>query len=174
MKQKKNQQLPNSLIMDQFSIFYTLALKYLQARQRSIEEMRSFLRKKKTPDELVEKVINKLTEKKFLNDEEFARLWIESRNRVKPRSEWLLKRELAAKGIARPIIDAIFQEISGENGDLERAKKVIERKVNKYLHLKRHEIYQKLGAFLARRGFDWDTSKSAIDDLLKDRYNTDE
>ena len=53
--------------------------------------------------------------------------------------------------------------------DLESAKKLVEKKFSKYKNMEKQEIYQKLGAFLARRGFGWDTIKKSIDDSLSNK-----
>lgn len=159
--------------MDHFEKYYTLALRYLQIRPRSEKEIVDYLRKKKITEAIILRVIAKLKEQKFLNDELFAKMWIESRNRSKPRSMWLLSRELQQKGVAKIIIDQVL-ETQGEQTDLALAKEAIERRIGKYKTLPRQEIYQKVGGFLARRGFNWETSKHAIDEVLKEGYNTEE
>jgi regulatory protein len=101
-------------------------------------------------------------------------LWVESRKRAKPRSTWLLKRELSQKGVADAIIVSLMGESSERGDDLSFAKDAIAKRIEKYRNLPRAEVYQKLGGFLARRGFSWDVSKAAIDALLKERYNDGE
>ena len=116
---------------------------------------------------IVDRVINKLKEQKFLNDEEFVKWWIESRLRFKPRSLRLIKLELKQKGISDEIIESGIgnQELGIEN-DLEQAKKLVEKRIGRVKNLSNKEIYQKLGSYLARRGFDWDTIKHSIDELI--------
>ena len=152
--------------------FYNSALRFLSYRPRSEKELRDKLKSKKASSEIVEKVIAKLKEQKFINDEEFARWWIESRLRFRPRSINLIKRELLQKGVDRDLIDAqisnlIHSTSSGQiSNELENAKKLINKKIMRYKSLSRQEIYQKLGSYLARRGFDWDTIKQSIDESL--------
>lgn len=160
--------------MDLFEKYYALSLKFLSYRQRSEKEIRDYLMRKKVAEETVDQIIAKLKEQRFLNDEEFARMWIESRNRSKPRSKRLLTLELKQKGISDEIIESqLGQVFDGQAGqklggkdDVFLAKKVIMRKVNKYKNLPKQEIYKKLGGMLARRGFDWETIKEAIDETL--------
>lgn len=160
--------------MDSFEKYYTHSLKYLSLRQRSEKEIVEYLKKKKAPEDIVQKIVSKLKEHRFLNDALFAKLWVESRNRTKPRSEWLLSRELEQKGVAKSVIKKLFENTRSKDNDLSFAKQALERRITKYKGLPRNEIYQKLGGFLARRGFDWETCKRAIDDLLKEGYNTRE
>ena len=142
-------------------------------RQRSEKEIIDYLKKKKVPEDLSVRIIAKLHEHRFLDDTLFAKMWVESRNRSKPRSKWLLSRELGQKGIARNIIEQLLDG-KGKDNDLALAKDAVGKRIMKYKDLPRTEIYQKVGGFLARRGFNWETSKRAIDELLKDRYNNNE
>lgn len=160
--------------MDLFEKYYTLSLKYLSFRQRSEKEIVNYLKKKKTSEEVIVRIIAKLREHKFLDDALFAKLWIDSRNRAKPRSKWLLTRELREKGVSQEIIETLLLTAGVVKSDLSLAREAIAKRIVKYRELPRQEIYQKVGGFLARRGFNWETSKRAIDDLLKEGYNSDE
>lgn len=161
--------------MDKFNKLYNSALKFLSFRSRSEKEVREYLVKKVVDGEEVEEVekiinliIEKLKEHKFLDDNEFAKQWIESRMRFKPRSKKLLLLELKQKGISEELIESQISNFQFQMpNDLETAQKLVEKKIAKYKELSRQEIYQKLGGFLARKGFDWDTTKQAIDDILK-------
>lgn len=116
---------------------------------------------------IINKVIQKLKEQKLINDEEFAKWWIEQRTQFKPRSLKLIKIELKQKGVADEIIE---YQISNSKyqimNDLERAKRLIEKRIERFRNLSKQEIYQKLGSYLARRGFDWETIKQSIDESL--------
>lgn len=154
--------------MDEFEKYYATALRFLGYRSRSEKEIRDNLTKKKAPSEVVETVISKLKAQKFVNDEKFAKAWIESRLRFKPRAIRLIKIELKQKGIDSEIIEKVLGNTETKIvSEVESAKKLVEKKIEKYKELPRQEIYQKLGGFLARRGFDWDTIKESIDDILK-------
>lgn len=158
--------------MDHVDKYYASALFYLQYRSRSEREIREYLKRKKASEEVVEHIVSKLKEQKFLDDEAFAKMWIESRIRSKPRSQRLLKIELRRKGIHEDIIDLVFDNTEGEVvGDTALAKKLAEKKIRRYTHLPREEIYVKLGSLLARHGFNWETIKTAIDEILKEGYN---
>lgn len=134
-------------------------------RPRSEKEIRDNLIKKKAPAEIIEQTIIKLKEQNFINDEEFAKWWVEQRNVFKPRALKLLKVELRQKGIADEIIEKITQD------DLEFAKKLVLKKINKYKNLPKEEIYQKLGRFLGQKGFNWGIIKQSIDEVLETQYN---
>jgi len=153
--------------MDEFSKFYDKALKFLSYRPRSEKEVKDNLLKKKAPDSIVQLVIKKLKEQKFLNDGEFAKWWIEQRTLVKPTGKRLIKFELKKKGIDKELIDEVFDSVEDlVHDELETARKLVQRKINKYKGLDRQKIYQRLGGFLSRRGFDYDTIKKSIDEFI--------
>jgi regulatory protein len=153
--------------MDSYERYYNSALKYLGMRPRSEKEVRDNLTKKKSPPDVIERVIAKLTEQKFLNDEEFTRWWIEQRTRVTPRSMRLIRLELMQKGISKEIIESAISNQQSVVGDKETARRIIEKRIDKMKGLKREEVYQKLGGYLARKGYNWDIIKNTIDELWR-------
>jgi regulatory protein len=153
--------------MDHYERYLNLAYFYLSIRNRSVKEMREYLTKKKAPEEVISKIISLLLEKKFLNDETFARSWVLNRARLKPKGKTFLKFELRQKGITDEIIEKVLTEVQEEIPDeLEQAKSLIGKRMERLKGASREEIYQKVGGFLARRGFTWDIVKKAIDDSL--------
>lgn len=157
--------------MEDFEKFYNKALRFLSYRPRSEKEVRDRLKLKvkssklKVEEDIIDKVIEKLKEQKFINDEEFAKWFVESRLRFKPRSLRLIKTELKQKGI----VDEIINNLQLTINDLEQAKKLAEKRIARFRNkfgMTREEIYQKLGRFLASKGFDWDTIKKSIDEVL--------
>ena len=152
---------------DLFEKYLHLSYRYLSIRNRSVKEMREYLAKKNAAPEIIEKIINSLKEKKFLNDENFARLWIVNRARLKPKGKLLLKIELRQKGITDELIKKVLDEVQEEIPDeLFQAKELIAKRMERVEGLPRQEIYQKVGGFLSRRGFSWDITKKAIDSYL--------
>lgn len=157
--------------MDEFDKFYAKAINFLSYRAHSEKEIREYLKKKNTPPEIMEKIISTLIEYKFINDEEFAKMWVESRNRASPRSARVLKMELQQKGITKEVIETVTSTDESIS-DLEAAKILVRKRLSRFKNTEKEEIYQKLGGFLARRGFNWDTVKHSIDDCLAEEYNT--
>lgn len=166
--------------MEEFDRYYLKAIHFLSFRPRSSKEVRENLQKtiakRKLPIDVekehqayIPKIIDKLTEQKFLNDYTFAAWWIEQRSRNKPKSQMLLKMELKQKGIGEDIIASVLsdEEIQTIADDFVLAKKIVEKKIHRYNDLSRQDVYKKLGGLLARRGFSWDVVKRSIDEALE-------
>lgn len=151
----------------EYKRFLDKALRYLAYRPRSEKEVRDALIKKKAPASVIDKIIQWLKEKRFINDDEFARWWIEQRARFKPKGARIIKMELMQKGLHYDIIASAFENIEEDSiSEEEQVKKIVMKKIGKYSLLPKQEIYKKLGAFLARRGYSWEIIKSSIDDVL--------
>ncbi len=150
---------------------YTKSLEYSMLRPHSSREMRDYLWRKtretkyksrsgelKTragvAQEIADRVYDRLAEKGYIDDEKFARWWVENRNVRKGTSRRKLSSELHAKGIASSIIAGVLDD-SNRNDEDELAK-IIAKKRAKY------PDEQKLIAYLARQGFGYDDIKSAL------------
>ncbi|HEX8932379.1 MAG TPA: regulatory protein RecX [Patescibacteria group bacterium] len=141
--------------------------RFLTIRNRSEKEIRDYLLKKKAELEIIEVIVERLRKQKLLNDHTFARAWVLSRARLKPKGKQLLKIELQQKGIAKEIIESVLREMNEELPDeVTQAKKIIAKRMEKLQGTPKMEIYQKVGSFLARRGFKWEVIKKAIDSYL--------
>lgn len=165
-------ELENLEQQSEFGKLYALALNYCLLRPHSEKEIRDYLWKKTLSRKLknrktgefyekkgvsklsVDQVLERLIEKKYIDDEKFARFWIENRNQRKGSSIKKLKSELLAKGVSSDIIEQILSETN--RNDSEEIQKVIFKKAKKYTDEK------KLIAYLARQGFSFDEIKQAI------------
>jgi SOS response regulatory protein OraA/RecX len=95
--------------IDDPEVVLEAAARFLEARPRSVVEVRRRLGRAGYRSELVEGAIARLTELGMLDDAEFARLWVESRDRAHPRGEHALIIELRQKGIDAPTIAATLK-----------------------------------------------------------------
>lgn len=152
--------------MDEFEKNYNRVLRFLSFRVRSEKEIEDYLQKKKVEKSLVKKIIAKLKQYRFLNDEEFARIWIEQRTKLKPRAWRIIQFELKRKGISEEIIQGSKIKVQS---DLESAKILIQRKWLRYKNMPKEELRQKLARFLAGKGFNWDTIKKALELTVDDK-----
>lgn len=140
------------------------ALRFLEARQRSTAEVRRRLLTHGYRADLVDGAIERLAELGMLDDEAFAKAWVESRDRARPRGERALRSELARKGIDRAIADGTLaeREIDRPDADAEAARRLLDRHAAALARVpdpraRRQRAY----ALLARNGFDPEVAASA-------------
>ncbi len=136
------------------------ALRFLSNRPRSEWEMRQNLRKAGYGDEAIDRVLERLRGVGLVDDAAFVRYWIDNRAQFKPKGEAALRQELRRKGVDREVIDTVLEE-SGHAEDRAAIQAAV-AKADRYRQLPREEFAQKLGAYLARRGFDYETVREAV------------
>jgi regulatory protein len=152
------------------SLVMESAAAFLAVRSRSVYETRRRLRQLGYGAELVEEALGRMLELEFLDDAAFARAWVESRDRARPRGEMALRRELALKGIDRALVDEVLAErlqVVDASADETAAGRLLERRLPALLReTDPRRRRQKAYALLARNGFDPDTCRSAISAVL--------
>lgn len=135
---------------------YDRAINLVSRRPRSEGELRDYLKRKEYENQVSEVVIEKLRARGYVNDEDFAKRWVENRRLLKSTSKRRLAQELKQKRIADDIIRQVLER--DETDELEVVKVLVEKK-------RKQSKYQdelKLMQFLARQGFSYDTIKSAM------------
>jgi regulatory protein len=147
------------------------AAAFLAARPRSVDETRRRLRHLGYPHGLVDEVVARLVEVGYLDDDSFARLWVESRDRARPRGEFALRRELGAQGVAKEVVDEVIAERSesAEKEDADHAAAVAllnQRRASLEREPDPRKRRQKAYALLARNGFDPETCRAVSAELL--------
>jgi regulatory protein len=154
-------------LQERIEKYLSLVYRYLTIRNRSEKEIRDYLLKKNADPDIIDAIVGRLYEQKFLDDEAFARGWIRSRAMFRPRGKRMLQMELQQKGIDKELILKVLSEPNEDVPDeLTQAKNLIQKRVEKLQGEPRQVIYQKVGAFLGRRGYGWDTIKKAIDQTI--------
>jgi regulatory protein len=96
--------------IDDPEVVLAAGLRFLEARSRSVDEVRRRLADAGYRPELIAATIDRLTVIGLLDDELFARGWIESRDRARPRGEAALRRELSQRGVGSADIRAALAE----------------------------------------------------------------
>jgi regulatory protein len=160
------------------------AARFLEARPRSSDEVRRRLRGAGYRADLVEGALERLTELGYLDDAAFARAWVESRDRTRPRGVRALRDELRRKGVAATdaeaalaarearatgddpddprLVPGVGERAASEASDDEAAARLLARKGaglrrEPDLRKRRARAY----ALLARGGFDPGTAARA-------------
>ncbi len=96
--------------VDDPSVVLEAAARFLEPRARSVAEVRRRLAGAGYRADLVDGAIERMLELGMLDDEAFARTWIESRDRARPRGERAIRVELAQKGVDRTTVDLVLGE----------------------------------------------------------------
>lgn len=159
----------------QFGKLYARALEYCLMRPHSAKEVRDYLWRKtratryksrKTGEikersgvsqAVADRVFERLVEKGYVDDQKFARFWIENRNQTKGTSLRKLEAELRSKGVGQSVIGWVLGQT--ERNDIDELQKIIAKKRSRY------PDEQKLMQYLARQGFSYDDIRSTLDEF---------
>ena len=158
----------------QFGKLYMRALEYCLRRPHSVKEVRDYLWRKTQPalrkrqtgmnnpvvysERVASRVLRKLQQKAYVDDEAFARWWVENRQLSKGVSRRKLTAELRSKGIHADIIAQTLEKT--DRTDEQELRKVIAKKHRRYAGDR-----QKFVQYLVRQGFSYDGVVSTLNDV---------
>lgn len=180
-KELTEDELENFANESQFGRAYERALNFVMIRPRSRKEITDYLTRtymypksktyvdtsgqrhfkkvevnKSTVNEMIKRVMSRLEQKGYINDEAFAKAWVASRQFHKKPSKRKLEQELQQKGIDQNTIATVLQ-----NEDInykDNLKELIEKK----RRIARYQNDEKLIPYLLRQGFNYDQVKQVL------------
>jgi regulatory protein len=131
-----------------------LCLRLLTARARTRAELASQLAKRRYPDDVSERVLDRLAAAGLVDDAGFAEQWVYSRRVSAGKSKHALAAELHTKGVDNDVITAVLggMKPAAERGRAEQLVRARLRREN--LGDDEARVSRRLVAMLARRGFD--------------------
>lgn len=140
-----------------------VALRKLAVAARSRSELEQELRRRKVPDHIVEAVLGDLAELRLIDDDQFARDWVGSRQQRRHLSRSALRRELTNKGVARETAESALAAVDRDD-EVAAARQLVDKRSRSMAELAPEVRHRRLAGSLARRGF----SSSIINDVLAD------
>ncbi len=125
------------------------ALRLLALRPRTVSEIQERLGRRFGKN-AVDEAVKRLLSEGLLNDADYANQWRQSRERHKPRSRGMIARELKSKGVADEFIDDALEGYDSSDA----ARRAAHRYASRQSGAGRIAFDRRVGAFLARRGFE--------------------
>ncbi|MER3524233.1 MAG: hypothetical protein C4326_09250 [Ignavibacteria bacterium] len=134
------------------------ALRFLARRPRTEKEIRDKLREQEFSDAEIVATLQALRDARLVDDEAFARAFIQNHLRLHGKGPLALKQQLLLLGVRKETVEAALKEGFDEQTQqavaLEAARKYMRRSAR--LRGDPRGLRHKLAAFLTRRGFSWD------------------
>lgn len=147
---------------------------FLKFRPRTKGEIKKYLQKKQAKyhfsDETIKEAIVILEEEGLINDVQFTEWFVKGRIARRPKSEWVLRRELKKYGVEDELIDDYFFKKPIDNEEL--ADHALSQKWRRFKNLEKFARFKKASSFLLRRGFGFAVAKKAIKKLESGRIKT--
>jgi regulatory protein len=142
------------------------ALRLLERTRRTRIDLARRLKDKGFAPGTIDEVLERLASVGLVDDVEYARAWLAGRWGRRPSGWRRLEQELRQRGISAEtaaLARARLEEERGETDETVAALRVIAQAERHYRSLEPHVRKQRLYALLARRGFDSDTIRAALE-----------
>jgi regulatory protein len=140
------------------------AIRFIAFRPRSIQEVRRNLAEKDFSQEVIDSALERLSAKGYVDDQAFARFWIENRESFKPLSPAALRQELQQKGVTSDVIREVLSAVDEE----EAAYRAAAGQARRLRATSQREFKQKIASFLQRRGFSYSTTRTVTKRLIEE------
>jgi regulatory protein len=149
------------------------ALQLLNARPRSERELREKLARKGFAPEACDAALERLRKAGLVDDAAFARYWVENRLAFRPKGAAALRDELARKGIDRSLAEATLADDELVGDEAARAETIARAALRRYADAPDRASFQRrLGGFLQRRGFRYETVSPLLERLWRELQAT--
>ena len=160
--QETNKQILEDMQCESMSdLAFSQSVDLLSKMMKTEKQMREYLHKKGYLKKVVDQVVEKLKEYRYLNDTFYAECFI--RQKINSVGKFKIKNELKLKGVDENIISELLEQVDNQD-------EVILQLANKYVKNKPidSKTVQKLSRFLASKGFSWDEINSCLNKMNKE------
>ena len=150
---------------DPYHVASLIALRQLSMAPRTRHQLSEKLAKKLTPPDIIESVLDRMTELGYLDDLAYARTFIRVKTSTKFLSHRALSYELIKAGVDKAIIEQALNERDSED-EFNTACALVAKKLRSMPDLDDEKKRQKLIAALSRKGYSSDVVFNSINDQL--------
>ncbi|HET7579282.1 MAG TPA: recombination regulator RecX [Bacillales bacterium] len=155
-------ELAGIIFEDEIKKAFNLAVNYLSYRMRSVKEIQDYLRKKDFGPEVIEKVLPRLEHYRYIDDAEFAKMFVRSRKQNSSKGPSAIRQELFQKGVAEHDIANALEGFTPEE-QIEKATAFAEKQAKHHKKKSNADVKRTIAGTLAGKGF----SREVIDAALE-------
>lgn len=130
------------------------AMRLLSNRAYTRVEICNKLTGRECSQQAIDETLEMLERLNLIDDELFARRFVEERMRLRPSGRMMLARDLKRRGVPASVIDPILDEVLKDVDTAAVARDLMMRRANRYRGLDRNKALGRMYGFLGRRGFE--------------------
>jgi regulatory protein len=149
---------------DEFNYGKNVAYKFLSYKPRSIKEVKNKLTYKKISKASVEKIIEHLKKYDFVNDEVYAKMYLNEKIAKKGMGKSMIQFKMIDKGIDKEMISKVIDENYPEDKQVESGRKLLEKYLKKKSKIEdKLELKKKCYQYLFSRGYSYPVISKILD-----------
>jgi regulatory protein len=137
---------------DPESVARTILLRRLTDQPRSRAELAESLAKRHVPTDVAVRVLDRFEEVGLIDDEDFARSWVQSRQRSRGVASRVLAMELRRKGVDDDTAREALAELDPDE-ERQNAHRLVQKKLRSMRGLDSTTQIRRLTGMLARKGY---------------------
>ena len=137
---------------DPETVARTILLDQLSMTARTRQELEQRLARRRVPAEITERLLDRFEEVGLVDDEAFARAWVESRQRSRGLARPALAVELRRKGVDDETVREVLAEVEPDD-ERASARALVQRKLRSMRGLEATVATRRLVGMLARKGY---------------------
>ncbi len=140
------------------------ALRFLERRAHSEQELKNKLRQKGYREPAISEAIVALRQVGLIDDAAFARQFVENEMRLRPVGRLLLQQKLRERGIPDDIVQPLLDQVYRMHSEIEIARQLARKYRKRHLNWKPSKLRAGLVRFLHSKGFDWEVIQDVVVD----------
>lgn len=150
---------------DQLQRCLEQAYRYLSRRGHFKRELQRKLKLKSYETEVIDKALQHLEDKGYLNDLQLMTQYIQDAIRLKQYGPLLIKSKLLERGLPGTAIDQALEEHYPTELQQQVCQQLAQKKWSSLIKSNKENLRQKLAAFLQQRGFGWEIIQPVVESL---------
>jgi regulatory protein len=150
---------------DPESMARAIALRLLESAPRTRSELATAMAKKGVPDDVAVETLDRFVEVGLVDDEAFAKAWVETRHRGRGLARRALASELRRKGIDNDVANEALLAVSPDD-EAVAAEALVRRRLRSMSSLPKDVQTRRLVGMLGRKGFAGNLAYSVVARVL--------
>lgn len=143
----------------------TVLLRRLTSAPRTRQDLRDDLLRRNIPEDVADRVLDRFTDVGLVDDAEYARMWVESRQRSRGLASRVLRQELRRKGVVDDQAEAALADIDPDQ-EQARARELAQSKLRSMSRFPPEVRVRRLTSMLYRRGYSGEVARSVARDVI--------
>lgn len=150
---------------DHEAVARKILLDQLTGQARSRHELAERLARRNVPDEVAGRLLDRFEEVGLVDDEAFARSWVDSRQRTRGLARRALAQELRRKGVADQTAREVLAEVDPSDEE-QAARRLVRKKLRSLRGVDDATAARRLAGMLARKGYPAGLAFAVVKDEL--------